>query len=106
LLGQRLHVAHGNCAKQDQLQHLVVGERIGAGLAETRAQPVTVPVVVWRRFGKTGIAFRRHGPSMPGMPDFAIGARTTSSCRRAPERASHWSVCLYVRTNQSGWRGG
>ena len=48
-LGDRLGVAARNQAKQQQLEQLVVGERVGAGLVEAFTQAVAMAVHVLSR---------------------------------------------------------
>ena len=61
-LGDRLDVASGNGAEQDELEELIIGEGVGAGFAEALAQPVAMAVMMagfalglarWRPFGQT-----------------------------------------------------
>jgi hypothetical protein len=46
VFGQRLDIALGNGAEQDQFEELVVAERVGARLEETRPQALAMAVVV------------------------------------------------------------
>jgi len=55
LLCQRLHVAPRYGAKQDQLEHLVVVQRIVAGLHEPLSQAVAMAMIM------RGVAGRRRG---------------------------------------------
>ena len=50
-LGERLDVAPRQRAKQNELEQLVVGQRLRPGLAKPFAQPFAMAVIV-RRFGK------------------------------------------------------
>ena len=45
--GERLGVAARHRAEQDQLKQLVVGKRIGAGVAEAPPQPLAMAEIVW-----------------------------------------------------------
>jgi hypothetical protein len=53
--GERLDVAPRQRAEQYQLQQLVIGDRIGAGLAEATAQPLAMPVIMRRRLLEPGL---------------------------------------------------
>jgi hypothetical protein len=57
-LGQKLHVAAGQRAEQQELQEFVVAERIGAGFAEPRAQTLAMAVVMRVGFGEAGRILR------------------------------------------------
>ena len=48
-LGERLHVALGYCAKQDQLEQFIVADGIGAGFEQPLPQALAMAVVVRRR---------------------------------------------------------
>jgi hypothetical protein len=45
-LGQRLEIAAGDRPEQDELEQLVVGERLRAGLEEARPQPLAMSEIV------------------------------------------------------------
>ena len=45
--GERFGVAARHRAEQDQLQKLVVGEGVGAGLAEAPPQPLAMAEIMW-----------------------------------------------------------
>ena len=51
-LGDRLHIAARNGTKQNQFQHLVIGERVCAHVAKAGAQALPVAVKM-RRLGKS-----------------------------------------------------
>ena len=57
-LGQRLHIAPRHGAEQDQLEKLIIGQRLGAALAEPVAQPLAVAVIMWRPIGRTEARLR------------------------------------------------
>src|SRR5688572_33305389 len=54
LLRQRLDVTLRDRAKENQLEHLVVGERRRAALAEARAQALAVAEIMRRGLGEAG----------------------------------------------------
>src|SRR5262249_21677160 len=66
VLGERLHVAAHQRAGQDELEQLIIRQRIAAGAEEALAQPLAMAVVVRRGlFGGGGwlaalAAFRGH----------------------------------------------
>jgi hypothetical protein len=45
--GQRLGVSPRHRAEQDELEQLVVGKRIGAGLAEPSQQSLAMAEIMW-----------------------------------------------------------
>jgi len=51
ILGERFDVAHGYRAKQDQLEHLVIGERVRPRFEKAGPQSVAMAVEVRRCFG-------------------------------------------------------
>ena len=55
LLGQRFDVALRDGAEQHQFEQLVVAYRLAAGLAEARAQPFAVAVIMRGGLGKAAL---------------------------------------------------
>ena len=55
VLGQRLDVALRDGAEQHQFEQFVVADGLGAGLAEARAQPLAVAVIMRGGLGKAGL---------------------------------------------------
>src|SRR5215475_14273917 len=66
-LRQRLEVPPGQRAKQHQLQKLIVGDRIAAGLAKPLAQALPMAVIMGRRLRdagpETATIFRHERPA-------------------------------------------
>jgi hypothetical protein len=60
-LGERLYVAARQRAEEDELKELIVGERLGADLAEAQPQPLAVPVIVRPFLEFRAFSFARHG---------------------------------------------
>jgi hypothetical protein len=75
LLGERLDVALRDGAKQHQLEQLIVGDGIGAGIAEARTQPLAMAEVMRRALGEA--VFRIAVPRPCGHdPPNAHGLRS------------------------------
>jgi len=51
-LGQLFDVALRDGAEQDQFEQFIIADGVLAGLAETVAQPLAVPVIMGRGLGK------------------------------------------------------
>jgi hypothetical protein len=64
--GQRLDVALRNGAEHHQFEQFVIADRLGAGLAETRAQALAVTVVMRRGLRETDPL--RASPCRPCPP--------------------------------------
>src|SRR5262249_51896313 len=60
LLGERLHVALRDGAKQDQLEELVVADRLAAGGEEALPQPRAMAVIVPAAHAVAGRAHRSN----------------------------------------------
>src|SRR5690606_8826729 len=65
-LGRPLCIGPRNGTEKQHFEKLVVGERVGAGLVETRAQPLAVSLIVLLHPGLCGLARRfRRRPQRP-----------------------------------------
>ena len=95
-LGQRLDVAPRQRAEQQQLEQLVVGHRVGAGLAKALAQPLAVAVIMRQGLGEPAFGRAAFFPTS----DFACNSAAAAPprARRTPalakdDRITEFSKC-------------
>src|SRR4029079_11734677 len=92
ILCQQFDVTPRNCAKQNELQELVVVDGLRAGVPKAGTQPAAMAVKMWRmRRDMCGRVFR-HGTNLARKHGIAVSAERTSPEACPPAIRVLWAL--------------